>query len=98
MKRIDQEIEKTLESFSTEKASVKSAFYSRVSSRIESEHSESIFSFNSLLVACSFLILISAGIFIGTNLQSINTIETDELELFVNSYELTSSSEYPEFE
>ena len=99
MKHIDQEIERTFESLSGENASVRPAFYSRVTSRIQENETESVFSVNSFLVACSFLMLIGAGIFIGSNLQTINSADSDELELFVESYELTSqTSEYPEFE
>jgi len=99
MNNLNHDIERAFESLSGENASVKPAFYARLSSRIQESDTESAFSVNSFLVACSFLMLIGAGIFIGSNLQTTNSADSDELELFVESYELTSqTSDYPEFE
>ena len=98
MKHIDDEIQKTLDSLDNTKATISPAFYSRLNNRLE-EQTHSVFSFKTLTYAFSFVLILSTGIALGNMYSNTVQNQTDELEEFISTYELaTSTSDYIEFE
>lgn len=98
MKHIDDEIQKTLESLNGRKATIAPAFYSRLNNRMEAQ-SYSLFSFKSITYAFSVVLILSTGIALGNMYNNTIQNQTDELEEFISTYDLaTSTSDYIEFE
>ena len=97
MKHVEEEIQKTLDSLNSDQGKMQPAFYSRVSSRIE--QTNSFFPIRSASLTLSFLFLIATGVAIGSIYSEQKNEQSDDIELFSSTYELTAfSSDYPEFE